>query len=106
MRNDSTRYFSIFAVAIICLFMSLGCSKTSLHKRPFDVKTKTAYRISPTTPVPLEINGSSFTAFAHFAGGGTGKASLLGDCTIFFYQLVYSTGPEATPAGSVPAPVV
>src|ERR1044072_3654651 len=98
MRNDSSRYFSIFAVAVICLFMFSGCTKNPLNKRPFELKTKNAYRVSPTSPIPLTINGSSFTGFANFPGGGTGYASLLGDCTIFFNQLVYSAGAEGIPA--------
>jgi hypothetical protein len=95
----------LFAVLLICLSLFLSCNKTSLHKRPFEAKIKTSYRISPTQQVPLLINGTTFIGYAHFPGGGTGYASVLGNCTNFFNQLVYTRGLEAPPAGSVSAPV-
>jgi hypothetical protein len=92
------------AIIVLSLLFS-SCEKTGLHKRSFEAKTKTFYRISPTTPVPVDVNGTSFVGFAFFPGSGSGNATHLGNCAIYFNQLAYGTGSDAPPAGSVAAPV-
>jgi hypothetical protein len=87
------------------LFLSSCEHDHDIHKRPFEVKTKTWYRISPTTPAPIIVKGVTYAGFAYFPGGGTGQASHMGNCTTYFNQLTYGTSPEAPPAGSVGAPV-
>ena len=87
------------------LFLSSCERDHEIHKLPFQVRTATWYRISPTTPTPIEVNGITYAGFAYFPGGGSGNASHLGNCSIYFNQLVYGTSPEAPPAGSVAAPV-
>jgi len=76
-----------------------------IHKKPFKVNTTTWYRISPTSPMPIAVNGVDYVGFAYFPGGGTGNATHLGNCHTFFNQLAYGTSPEAPPSGSIGAPV-
>lgn len=104
MNHLSTiRLLSVFFTG--SLFLSSCESEHEIHKQPFQVRTATWYRISPTTPTPIVINGITYAGFAYFPGGGLGNASHLGNCTIYFNQLAYRSSPEAPPAGSVAAPV-
>ena len=77
----------------------------ALHKKPFKVQTSTWYRVSPTTPAPIEVNGTAYTSFVNFPGAGGGEASYIGECSNYFNQLAYGTSPEGPPAGSVAAPL-
>lgn len=85
----------------------LSCKKEhGIHKKPFKIQTSTFYRLSPTNPVPLVINGVNYAGFAYFPGAGSGNASHIGNCKTFFNQLTYGSSPEAPPAGSIAAPLV
>ena len=90
---------------LVTLSLTFTCCKKDLHKKPFEVRTKTRYRVSPVTPAPLVINDTTYVGFAHFPGGGTGTATYMDTVTTFFNQLVYGTSPDAPPAGSVAAPI-
>ena len=104
MKNSSA--IGLLAALIAgSLFLSSCKQDHEIHKRAFKASTKTWYRVSPTTPVPVTVNGTTYAGFAHFPGGGEGQASYLGNCKINFNQLVYGTSPQAPPAGSVAAPV-
>ncbi|MEP7108255.1 MAG: hypothetical protein ABI760_09730 [Ferruginibacter sp.] len=91
---------------VISLFFPSCKPDHAIHKRDFHVRTATWYRVSPTHPIPLSINGVDYVGFAYFPGGGEGNASHMGKCTTFFNQLSYGTSPQAPPAGSIPAPLV
>jgi hypothetical protein len=103
------KYLSAFKLLLALftanLFLSSCEREHNIHKLPFQVRTATWYRISPTTPIPIEVNGITYAGFAYFPGGGSGNASHLGNCSIYFNQLTYGASPEAPPAGSVAAPV-
>lgn len=88
------------------LFLNSCKRDKDIHKRAFQVRTSTFYRVSPTHPIPLTINGTDYVGFAYFPGGGTGNASHMGNCSTFFNQLSYGTSPQAPPAGSIPVPLV
>src|SRR5688572_15536805 len=89
-----------FILTLSVLFAS--CIKEKdLHKRDFKVRTKTFYRVSPTVPTPLKVNGVEYVGFAHFPGGGAGEATHMGKVNTYFNQLAYGVSPEAPPAGSV-----
>ena len=94
----------LFFLPATLLFVS--CVKGIKEKKHFEAKTKTWYRVSPIDPVPVNVNGTIYGGFAYFPGGGEGQATHLGNCSIYFNQLVYGTSPEAPPAGSVAAPLV
>ncbi|MEO8112436.1 MAG: hypothetical protein ABI594_20475, partial [Ginsengibacter sp.] len=93
------------AIIVLSILFS-SCDKADLHRRSFEARTKTFYRVSPTAPVPVVVNGTTFIGTAYFPGSGSGKATHLGNCAIYFNQLIYGTSAEAPPAGSVAAPVV
>lgn len=104
MRNQSLlRSLSFLLPAILLL---AACEKESeIKKRPFEVKTKTFYRISPTAPTPVVVNGVTYIGFAFFPGSGNGTATHMGNCSTYFNQLVYTSDPKLPPAGSVAASV-
>lgn len=104
MKNSSAISL-LTAILASSLFLSSCKQDHEIHKRAFKASTKTWYRVSPTTPTPITVNGATYAGFAHFPGGGEGQASHLGNCKIYFNQLVYGTSPQAPPAGSVAAPV-
>lgn len=104
MKNLST--IKLLAILITGSLFFNSCEKNGeIHRKPFKVNTTTWYRVSPTTPVPITVNGTTYVGFAYFPGGGTGNATHMGNCTTYFNQLSYGTSPEAPPAGSVAAPV-
>lgn len=95
----------ISLLIFLCIFLS-ACSKEKHNqKRKFKVTTQTFYRVSPTTPVPISVNGDNFLAFAYFPGGGEGEATHMGKVKTYFNQLAYGDSPEAPPVGSVSAPL-
>ncbi len=106
MKSSSVCQF--LTAIIIAVFLLSACErKHEIHKMPFKLISKTWYRISPTAPLPLLVNGTTYTGFAHFPGGGKGNATYLGDCSEYFNQLTYNTSgsPLEPPLGSVAAPV-
>ena len=104
---STLRFQTAIVVVIFSLLLSACERETKIHKRPFNLTSKTWYRVSPTAPVPLLVDGATYTGFAHFPGGGKGNATHLGECAEYFNQLVYnaSGSPEEPPLGSVAAPV-
>src|SRR5687767_5426442 len=95
---------TLLLISTFALFFT-SCKKEKEHKIPFKATTKTWYRVSPTFPTPVIVNGKTYIGFAHFPGGGTGHATDMGNVTTFFNQLSYSEELDAPPAGSVAAPV-
>jgi hypothetical protein len=92
----------LFALSLVIVITS--CRK-NIHKKAFKANFDTWYRVAPTTPVPLEINGTDYVGFAYFPGGGEGTATHMGEAVLYFNQLTYATAAEAPPAGSIGAPV-
>lgn len=98
------RLFTIlFAVSLV---LSACKHDHDIQKKPFKIRTSTWYRVSPTNPTPIVVNGTDYVSFANFPGGGSGNASHLGSCVTYFNQLAYGTSPDAPPAGSVAAAVI
>ncbi|HEY6977410.1 MAG TPA: hypothetical protein VH396_14030 [Chitinophagaceae bacterium] len=87
----------------------VSCKKDDTYcniKRPFKAKIDTWYRVSPTDPQIVVVNGTTYIGFANFPGGGTGNVTHMGQCSNYFNQLVYASAPDAPPAGSIAAPVI
>ena len=105
MKRNGRLFIKIISVFIFFGLLFSSCNKADLHKKPFEVQTKTFYRVSPTTPVPVDVNGTTFVGFAFFPGSGTGHATHIGNCTYYFNQLVYGAASDAPPAGSVAAAI-
>lgn len=103
--KNSLAILLVTAIIAPGFFLSSCKKNDEIKKKPFKVRTSTWYRISPTNPIPIVVNGVTYAGFAHFPGGGSGNASHFGNCTIFFNQLAYGTSPSAPPAGSVAAPI-
>ncbi len=106
MKIFLTRRF--LTALVMCSLILTACEQENkIHKKPFKLVSKTWYRVSPTAPVPLLVNGTTYTGFAHFPGGGKGNATHLGECVEYFNQLAYNTSgsPQEPPLGSVAAPV-
>ena len=98
--------FKLLAVLIVGSLFFSSCKRDRYFERkPFKIRTSTWYRVSPTAPIPIIVNGTTYAGFAYFPGGGSGEASHLGNATIFFNQLAYGTAPDAPPAGSIAAAV-
>lgn len=105
MKKITTR---VAAIALPLLMMTLlfSCEKDDFGKRKkFKADFETFYRVSPTAPVPVVVNGTPFIGFAHFPGSGSGTATQMGNCQNHFNQLVYTNEPGGPPLGSVNAPV-
>jgi hypothetical protein len=101
----TTRLLAIALVAT--LFVS--CKKDDTYcniKRPFKAKTDTWYRVSPTDPQIVVVNGTTYIGFAYFPGGGTSNVTHMGQSSFYFNQLVYAETAGAPPAGSIAAPVI
>lgn len=105
MKKTSFQYVEIILLFTLSAYLFSSCNKADLHKKPFEAQTKTFYRVSPTTPVPVDVNGTIFVGSAFFPGSGTGHATHMGSCTFYFNQLVYGTASDAPPAGSIAAPI-
>lgn len=75
------------------------------QRKPFKAHIDTWYRVSPTVPTPVVVNGVPYIGFAYFPGGGEGNATHMGNVTNWFNQLAYTTPPNTGPEGSVNAPV-
>lgn len=100
--------FSFEPKAVILLLCSLALitsCKKSIQKQDFKIRSTTWYRISPTAPSEIMVNGEKKTGFAYFPGSGSGEATFLGNGSLYFNQLVYSTTGNQPPEGSVGAPV-
>ena len=89
----------------VSLIVSSCKPEKDFNRKPFKIRTSTWYRISPTDPTPIVVNGTNYAGFAYFPGGGSGNTSHLGNSIIYFNQLAYGIAPDAPPAGSVAAPV-
>ena len=105
MKKNDFWFIKMIAIIFFGAVLFSSCNKPDYHRSPFKANTKTFYRVSPTAPVPVNVNGSTFVGFAYFPGSGSGNATHLGNCAIYFNQLVYGTASDAPPAGSVAAPV-
>lgn len=105
------KIFSTSVAAIVLSLLSVvflnSCKKDEI-KKSFKADFKTFYRIAPTDPVPVAVNGANYIGFANFPGGGPGNATYIGNCKMYFNQLVYTDPkiPGAPPLGSVNAVLV
>ncbi|MEJ7766840.1 MAG: hypothetical protein WKF89_03450 [Chitinophagaceae bacterium] len=93
-----------FLALLFTLFLLSSCKKDS-NKKNFQIRTKTWYRVSPAAPMEVIVNGVKKIGFAYFPGAGSGEATFLGNGSVYFNQLVYSTTGNLPPEGSVAAPV-
>ena len=121
---------SMFASALIILFTALGfssCQKeansltsnaatssnaaaTTKHNQPilkqhFKVSITTWYRVSPTAPLPVVVNGITYVSLSNLVVGGDGNATAMGNIKSYANTLAYGPDVKAPPAGAIGAPV-
>jgi hypothetical protein len=103
----STWLFSAFAVSFLFLsFKNVDTGKK--QQRAFKANADTWYRISPTVPSPINVEGSSYLTFAYVPGGGEGNATHMGKVKTYFNQLAYTSNLNVqvpAPEGSITASV-
>ena len=99
----STKMISIL-FTVVFLFTSCKHDKPVI-KQHFKVSIATWYRVSPTAPSPVVVNGITYVSSANLVVGGDGTATGMGDIKSYANTLAYATDVEAPPAGSIGAPV-
>jgi hypothetical protein len=102
------RKIIMFGARILVFLFLVGflqSCKKDIEKKPFNLSTKTFYRVAPIAPEPIIVNGLSYVSTGFFPGGGKGTASYLGEITIYFNQQIFSESAETPPLGSIGAPI-
>ncbi len=99
----STKILSIFFTSV---FLFTSCKHDQpIIKQHIKVSITTWYRVSPTAPSPVVVNGITYVSTANLVVGGDGTASALGKINSYGNTLAYATDVEAPPAGAIGAPV-
>jgi hypothetical protein len=96
---------SLFFILITGLLIS-SCNPDKPEKKLyFTAKLKTWYRVSPTAPVPVVVNGTSYISLANLVVAGVGTATHMGEIRDYANTLSYSNSPEEAPLGAIGVPV-
>ena len=101
-------YLSIKMISIVftVVFLFTSCKHDKpIVKQHFKLSITTWYRVSPTAPSPVVVNGISYVSVANLVVGGDGTATGMGNIKSYANALAYATDVEAPPAGSIGAPV-
>jgi hypothetical protein len=98
-----TKLISI-VFTVVFLFTSCKHDKPVI-KQHFKISITTWYRVSPTAPSPVVVNGITYVSLANLVVGGDGTATAMGNIKSYANALAYTTDVEAPPAGSIAAPV-
>ena len=94
--------FIVFTVAF--LFTSCKHDKPTV-KQHIKLSITTWYRVSPTAPTPVVVNGITYVSLANLVVGGDGTAEAIGNFKSYANALAYGTSVEAPATGSIGAPV-
>ncbi len=108
MQNLKTPFTTTALLLLPLILFFLSCEKRmerKVEKKAFQLNQTTWYRIAPKPPTPIVVNGITYISASYYPGGGTGTATDIGNCNIYFNQQTYSTSLLAPPVGSVGAPV-
>ena len=89
---------------VVFLFTSCKHDKPVL-KQHFKVSITTWYRVSPTAPSPVVVNGITYVSLANLVVGGDGNATAMGNIKSYANTLAYGTNVKAPPSGAIGAPV-
>ena len=97
----------IISVVFTAILLFTSCKRDRpIVKQPFKVSITTWYRVSPTAPSPVVVNGITYVSLANLVvGGGVGNATAMGNIKSFGNVLAYGTDVKAPPTGSIGAPV-
>ena len=96
----------IISIVFTVVFLFTSCK----HDKPiilqhFKLSITTWYRVSPTEPSPVVVNGITYVRLANLVVGGDGTAAAMGSFKSYANTLAYGTSVEAPPIGSIGAPV-
>ena len=96
----------IISVVFTVVFLFTSCKHDKpILKQHFKVSITTWYRVSPTAPSPVVVNGVTYVSLANLVVGGDGNATAMGNIKSYANTLAYGTDVKAPPAGAIGAPV-
>ena len=96
----------ITSVVFIVVFLFTSCKHDQpILKQHFKVSITTWYRVSPTAPSPVVVNGITYVSLANLVVGGDGNATAMGNIKSYANTLAYGTNVKAPPSGAIGAPV-
>ena len=96
----------IISVVFTVVFLFTSCKHDQpILKQHFKVSITTWYRVSPTAPLPVVVNGITYVGLDNLPVGGDGTATAMGNIKSYANVLAYGTDVEAPPLGSIGAPV-
>jgi hypothetical protein len=101
-------YLSAKMISIVftVVFLSTSCKHDKpVIKQHFKISITNWYRVSPTAPTPVVVDGITYVSSANLVVSGDGTAAGMGDIKSYGNVLAYTTDVEAPPAGSIGAPV-
>ena len=99
-------FTKIMSIAFTVVFLFTSCKHDKpVFKQHFKVSITTWYRVSPTAPSPVVVNGITYVSLANLVVGGDGTAAAMGNIKSYANTLAYGTDVEAPPVGSIGAPV-
>jgi hypothetical protein len=98
-----TKNVSLF-FTVVFLFTSCTHDQPTI-KQHVQVSITTWYRVSPTAPSPVVVNGVTYVSLANLVVGGDGTGSAMGKFKSYANTLAYGTSAGAAPVGSIGAPV-
>jgi hypothetical protein len=106
MKKINFTISSAIAFIFITLILLSSCNRDKPGKKLyFTVKLKTWYRVSPTSPDPVVVNGTSYISLANLVVAGEGTATHMGKIKDYANTLSYSSSPEGPPLGAIGASV-
>ncbi len=96
----------IISVIFIVVFLFTSCKHDQpILKQHFKLSITTWYRVSPTAPAPVVVNGITYVNLANLVVGGDGNAAAMGNIKSYANTLAYGTDVKAPAVGSIGAPV-
>jgi hypothetical protein len=96
----------ILFIALTAAFLFTSCKRDQpVINQHIKLSITTWYRVSPTAPTPVVVNGVTYVSLANLVVGGDGTAATMGKFKSYANTLAYGTDAEASPSGSIGAPV-
>ena len=96
----------IISVVFTVVFLFTSCRHDQpIIKQHIKLSITTWYRVSPTAPSPVVVNGITYVSLANLVVGGDGTATAMGNIKSYANGLAYGTDVEAPAVGSIGAPL-
>jgi hypothetical protein len=107
MKKNSFLHIQTFALLIALTFFLASCKhEPQLPKLNFKARLTTWYRVSPTAPSPVVVNGVTYVSLANLVVSGEGTATSIGNVNSYANTLSFGASLEAPPSGAIGAPVI